>query len=74
MTPKMIQDDNGNTSSMRAGMIFCLIIAAIMSFMILMQDTEITMMQLWLVAAWLLVGVTGKTAGKFIEKMEPPKQ
>jgi len=71
---KMIQDDKGNTSSMRVTMIFCVIVAAVLSFMLVSTDGDITTGELWLIGMWLLVGVAGKNAGKFIEKMEPPKQ
>ena len=71
---KLIQDDKGNTSSMRVVMLFAVIVAAAMSFMVLTNQTPVTSMEIWLISIWLLVGIVGKNAAKFIEMIQPPKQ
>ena len=71
---KMMQDDKGNTSFGRFSSFMCLIVAMIMSFMLIGKAGGIEYNELWLVSAWILAGVASKQVGKFIEKMEPPKQ
>ena len=71
---KLMQDDKGNTSFARFSSFGCLSIGAVISFMLIGKEAGMGYHELWLVCIWVLAGVASKQVGKFLEKMEPPKQ
>lgn len=54
------------TSMARVGMFFCLVVAAWLS-VIAISDGSVTSDETYLVGAWLLAGIGGKSIGKYLE-------